>query len=128
MFIYLKLYSSHENTKTDSLIKWLNSKDSVYNIATVPYHLGGWRIVQATKHNWLYNVLWMDTREKSYFDEKYVDIYPLLLLSKADKIIEEYNIDYIFIDIEKLGKNILKQLPENLKQFKISDDIVAVHK
>ena len=113
----------------DVLINWLNQQNKKLRISTIPFHLGGWRIVQATHHNWLYSagafINEKDTRDITNF----MISYPFLDINQADKIIDFYNLDYIFYN-KKVVDRFFKdyKIPPNLKQIKISENIIGLYK
>lgn len=120
---------TNKNSVNDELINWLNYKNKELKIATIPYHLGGWRIVESTKHNWLYGVFFIDDNDTKTLNS-YTKKYPFLDINKADKIIDEYNLDYIFYNKQALDKNYGEkyEIPFNLKQIQISENIFALYK
>jgi hypothetical protein len=119
---------SNNISNDDLLISWLNNQTKELNIATIPYHLGGWRIVYDTKHNRLFMGGW-SIENKALFS-KYEKKYPFLDINKADKIIDEYNLDYIFYNKQALDKNYGEkyEIPTNLKQIQISENIFVLYK
>ncbi len=127
---FILLRKTNKNNIDDKLILWLNNQEKDLKIATVPYHLGGWRIVESTKHDWLFYIRWLDKREKDFFDKNFLHKYPFLDINKADKIIDEYNLDYIFYNKQALDKNYGEkyEIPINLKQIQISENIFALYK
>lgn len=118
----------NNSSNDDILIVWLNNQIKRLNIATIPYHLGGWRIVYDTKHNRLFMGGW--SMENKAQLSKYEKKYPFLDINKADKIIDEYNLDYIFYNKQALDKNYGEkyEIPTNLKQIQISENIFALYK
>lgn len=120
---------TNKNSIDDELIKWLNCQNDALKIATIPYHLGGWRIVESTKHNWLYGVFFINDNDTKVLNS-YIKKYPFLDINKADKIIDEYNLDYIFYNKQALDKNYDEkyEIPTNLKQIQISENIFALYK
>mgnify|MGYP005991873869 CR=1 FL=1 len=120
---------TNKNSVDDALIKWLNCQDKELKIATIPYHLGGWRIVESTKHNWLYGVFFINDNDIKILNS-YIKKYPFFNINKADKIIDEYNLDYIFYNKQALDKNYGEkyEIPTNLKQIQISENIFALYK
>ncbi|MDK2062611.1 hypothetical protein PT520_08775 [Aliarcobacter butzleri] len=125
----LLLKKTNKNNLDNGLIKWLNCQDKELNIATIPYHLGGWRIVESTKHNWLYGVFFINGDDIEILNS-YIKKYPFLDIDKADKILDEYNLDYIFYNKQALDKNYGEkyEIPTNLKQIQISENIFALYK
>lgn len=123
------LLQKKTNNVDDELIKWLNSQYKELKIATIPYHLGGWRIVESTKHNWLYGVFFINGDDIKILNS-YMKKYPFLDINKADKIIDEYNLDYIFYNKQALDKSYGEkyEIPNNLKQIQISENIFALYK
>lgn len=126
---FILLRKTNKNNIDDELIKWLNCQDKELNIASIPYHLGGWRIVESTKHNWLYGVFFIN-RDDIKILNSYMKKYPFLDINKADKIIDEYKLDYIFYNKQVLDKNYGEEyeIPTNLKQIQISENIFALYK
>lgn len=128
-FILVRKKKINYNKLNKILIQWLNKHDKKLNIATIPYHLGGWSITYETNHNWLYHLVWIDKESKKYLDDNYTLKYPYLDIDKADKIIEEYKLDYIIYDKSALIKDFKNyNLPDNLKHIKISENIYALYK
>lgn len=127
-FVLLSKKEKNKNDENENFVNWLNSQSKALNIATIPYHLGGWRIVYDTQHNRLFSGGWIekDKQELSMYEIK----YPFLDINKADSIMEVYNLDYIFYNKNALEKNIGGKyfIPENLKQIQVSENIFALYK
>lgn len=119
-----------KNDENEQLILWLNNRNKELRIATIPYHLGGWKLTYETEHDWLYANLWLDKSEKDFFEKNFFYKYPFININKADKIIDEYNLDYIFYNKQALDKNYGEkyEIPTNLKQIQISENIFALYK
>lgn len=128
-FVLLKI-RKHSALFNELLIKWLDEQKKDLRIATIPYHLGGWRLTYETEHDWLYANLWLNKSEKEFFEKNFFYKYPFLDINKADKIIDEYNLDYIFYNKQALDENYGKkyEIPTNLKQIQISENIFALYK
>ncbi|MDN5086598.1 hypothetical protein ACOL21_07505 [Aliarcobacter butzleri] len=129
-FILLKKNKLNQSNIDDELILWLNNQEKELKIATIPYHLGGWKLTYETKHDWLYHLVWLNLKEKNFLDSNYTKKYPFLDIYKADKIIDEYNLDYIFYNKQALDKNYGEkyEIPTNLKQIQISENVFALYK
>lgn len=125
-FFFVKTMSSKETKKNDTLIDWLNAQKEVIRIATVPFGLGGWRIVKETSHNWLLNTIWLDQEEKTTFST-YMSKHSEIDLDKFDEVYDKYSLNYIILDLQKT-KKILKNIPKSFKTLTISDNIVALYK
>ncbi len=128
LYFFLLKKRLNNSSNDDLLIIWLNNQIKRLNIATISYHLGGWRIVYDTKHNRLFMGGW--SMENKALLSKYEKKYPFLNINKADKIIDEYNLDYIFYNKQALDKNYGEkyEIPTNLKQIQISENIFALYK
>lgn len=113
----------------DEIISWLNKQKRKLKIATIPYHLGGWKIVYETKHHWLYHLSW-EKNKIQFLENNFLIEYPILDVTKAKRIIEKYDLDYIFFDKKILSNYYGKNFPSitGLKTIKISKNVFALFK
>jgi len=122
--------SNKIKSKNNEIINWLNSKKKVLKIATIPYGLGGWRIVNETKHNWLNHLRWENKKERFFLDSNFMKVYPILDINKVDEIIDRYKLDYVICDKKSInryfGKNF--KISKRLKKKDINSDIFAIFK
>jgi len=80
----------------NALINEISQYTTPLNIATIPYHLGGWRIIYDTNHNHLHHTWWnnkVDIAKINQFTLK----YPFLDVNQIKAIKETYSIDKFFI-------------------------------
>jgi hypothetical protein len=111
-----------------TIFNYLNQQAYPLNIATVPFHLGGWQLVYETSHNFLYHVCWVDTKIKERLDELSIR-YPYLDIYQLPKIFDEFDIDYMFID-----KAIIKRefpefvVPKGFKSVDLNDKIILIER
>lgn len=121
----INIKNNYKFNREDNLINWLNSQDNILNVATVPFSLGGRRIIVETQHNWFYNLPWIDQKEKQVADS-FMYKYPFLNLFKLDKFKKKYNIDYVFINENyMLNNGVKKEHLESITKFKISGGIIV---
>lgn len=128
-FVLLKI-RKHSSSDDELLITWLNEQKNDLKIATIPYHLGGWKLIYETKHDWLYHLVWIDLELKRHLDQNYALNYPFLNIDKAEQIMDEYSLDYIFYNKKVLNKVIGEtyNIPKCLKQIQISENVFALYK
>lgn len=124
IYVLVKKTSAEGGDQNDRFITYLNALPRRINCATVPYHLGCWRIVFETNHNWWGpNVSPVDKEEAKKNDYYWIK-YPFLDLSVCDEFMSDYDLDYLFVDKSKYEESVGGiALPAHVKSEYIGDGI-----
>jgi hypothetical protein len=127
-FLLIKFTYRKLKTENDIVIDWLNQLEGNLNVGTVPYGLGGWRIVTDTNHNRLYGMVYVDKKERDKINEFQVR-HPILDINQAEEMFLYYNLDYLIYNKNYLHKeNIKYQVPNGFKKININENLIALYK
>jgi len=108
--------------RDDLIIGYLQQTSRILNIATVPLHLGGWRILYDTEHNWVSPFNSIQGKSEVF------KTYSMLDPNKLDDAARIFNLDMIFINAETLKATFSITEPLDVEGFrkKMLDDHIMV--
>lgn len=124
--VYLKS-SKFGGDINDKFIDYLNNVPQELRFATLPHHLGCWRIVYETKHHWWGPTLFPISKEDDEKNKKYWLKNPYLDLSKIVEFMDDFQLDCVFIDTARYQSEIGDVIyPDKTKHKDIGNGIVMV--
>ncbi|UAA39680.1 hypothetical protein KIH87_04800 [Paraneptunicella aestuarii] len=113
--------------QNDRFIDYLKGIKEKKNIATIPYHLGCWRVVYETQHNWWGPNVFPGNKEEEEKNKLYWVKYPFLNIETIGQFMSDYKLDCTYLDVSRYKEEVGEvNYPEGTVVEDIGDGIVMI--